>query len=106
VASPVDGAPSFPPASGLLPIRSLRRLARNQVESLWPARRVGGGPLADFANRFASMRHGIIALRRNSRSYAGATDGRFGTISVPTYHQRMGDTDGSPDSRHSAARRS
>src|SRR5713101_2031376 len=40
------------------------------------------------------------------RSYAGATDGSFGTISVPTYHQRIGDTDGSPDSRHHAARRS
>ena len=35
----------------------------------------------------------------------GATDGGV-TISVSTHHQRIGDTDGSPNSKRRAARRS
>src|SRR5215470_8399467 len=33
-----------------------------------------------------------------SRSYAGVTDGKCYRLGVLTYHQRIGDTDGSPDS--------
>ena len=44
--------------------------------------------------------------RRRSRSYAEARRTGSGTVSVSTHHQRIGDTDGSPDSKQPAVRRS